>query len=672
MPPPPPPSASYNLVIVDSSDEEDDIYGDSPTNAAANERFDTATSTAARGISIDSVQSTSMMSVNGGTATAAVTSNDIPWAEVVPTPNNNRTSNKTVVEATSVAALSSPELDGDDSEDDGGGVSGGEGAVATKKKKKKKKKRKKKKSKIDNSTEVANEVNGVTERATESISALEDIKLETTTEAINATNNDAATDTPCKQKSKSKKSISFGSINVREYARTLGTHVVPADGGWPLGLSGHFFEHGEHTNIYPREMTTTGSDAMQAMTINNEPPPSLPKHQHHGWTIADFESRKQLELRQRYTQLIHEQRKRKFEKEWEKKHLNKFHSGKSGHGYSTRRNKRSGSSSGGGGGGGRSASGRSSSGMLKNEMTAEEKEELERIMAQPVVLPEGIMETRPYDYKKKLSKGVKSPKNAKVNPDMTEEEELYTRHGGRNPLFMALKEDERRKVLIRDDQWYKQCHVIDEKDDDRCRPFKSTINTTNDDGETPLDLTDTTTTQHIQHDLESLRIQRSDPTNLGCSCRKLHVFLPGGSDKSHHKKKGSHRRLPERKVREELRRRALLHEGNNNITREKAEKLLHDAIEKEGCCWGNDCPCFRSGIECQADTCNCWHPSHDVAASNTKSTNKSENTESRNVVDQDVADAIQRCGNVNGMYVVNFHKIKRHREQYVTGVDVKA
>lgn len=168
MPPPPPPSASYNLVIVDSSDEEDDIYGDSPTNAAANERFDSyhyermrrmeaevhrtqgflpssefattaaATSTAARGISIDSVQSTSMMSVNGGTATAAVTSNDIPWAEVVPTPNNNRTSNKTVVEATSVAALSSPELDGDDSEDDGGGVSGGEGVVATKKKKKKK------------------------------------------------------------------------------------------------------------------------------------------------------------------------------------------------------------------------------------------------------------------------------------------------------------------------------------------------------------------------------------------------------------------------------------------------------------------------------------------------------------------------------------------------------
>merc|ERR1712194_690190 len=100
------------------------------------------------------------------------------------------------------------------------------------------------------------------------------------------------------------------------------------------------------------------------------------------------------------------------------------------------------------------------------------------------------------------------------------------------------------------------------------------------------------------------------------SCRKLNVFLPTSlatkKDKPSKKKKGSHRRLPERKLREELRRRGLLHKGNSSMAREKMEVLLHDTIEKEPCCWGNDCPCVRDGIECQADTCSCWHSSHDV------------------------------------------------------------
>jgi hypothetical protein len=240
---------------------------------------------------------------------------------------------------------------------------------------------------------------------------------------------------------------------------------------------------------------------------------------------------------------------------------------------------------------------------------------------------------------------------------MTEEEELIMNRRGRNPLFTMLHENDRRKILLRDDEWFKQCHVISDTKQGR-----------QDEDNTTDDITDQTITQHIQHDLELTRIQRSDPNNLGCDCRKLHVFLPGASDKTHHKKKGSNRRLPERKVREELRRRGIAQDGMN---REKLEQALHDALESEPCCWGNDCPCFKSGIGCQADTCSCWHPSHEGggAASGAKNNKQESNSEARNVVDQDVHDIVQRCGNSHGMYVVNFNEIRRHREQFVTKSD---
>merc|ERR1712085_229027 len=157
---------------------------------------------------------------------------------------------------------------------------------------------------------------------------------------------------------------------------------------------------------------------------------------------------------------------------------------------------------------------------------------------------------------------------------------------------MATNEDVRRKLLLRDDHLLakQQCAALANK---RCGTSNSNETTK----ATFLDPTDSTTTRHIQHELETLRIQRSDPANLGCSCRKLNVFLPTSlatkKDKPSKKKKGSHRRLPERKLREELRRRGLLHKGNSSMAREKMEVLLHDTIEKEPCCWGNDCPCVR-------------------------------------------------------------------------------
>ena len=179
-----------------------------------------------------------------------------------------------------------------------------------------------------------------------------------------------------------------------------------------------------------------------------------------------------MELKERYTTMIIEQRRRKFEKEWERKHIGKNyhhntrHAANSNHGTNGRNRSNSigsGGSMGGGGSGGSGGSdgknrsnstsssgscggGRSnSSGSFKMEMSSEEKEELDKLLALPVILPEGMLETRPYDYRKKDEKISKKKqqqqhdKNHHANDNMTEEEELFRMHGGRNPLFMAMK-----------------------------------------------------------------------------------------------------------------------------------------------------------------------------------------------------------------------------------------
>lgn len=348
-----------------------------------------------------------------------------------------------------------------------------------------------------------------------------------------------------------------------------------------------------------------------------------------------------------------------------------FHHNNTNH-HNTRRNYaakgRSGSfGTGGGGGGGKSGGRNRSSGSYKMEMSAEDREELERLLNQPITMPTGELETRPFDYKKKICHVLKQHKGSggstssnkdchhgdKIDHTVTEEEELYHEQGGRNPLFATLSEDARRKILLRDDHLMNICQVVVSDEN-------ANNNIMNDHESNPLDPADTAITQHIQHELETLRIQRSDPANLGCSCRKLHVFLPGSTDKSHHKKKGSHRRMPERKVCEELRRRGLLNKSNENMSREKMEILLHDTIENEPCCWGNDCPCVKNGIGCQADTCSCWHASHDVAHG---ANNNPHSTSG--IHDQAVEVMKSRCGNINGMYIVNFEEIAKYRKQYV-------
>eukprot|EP00984_Skeletonema_dohrnii_P028245 scaffold18159_cov81-Skeletonema_dohrnii-CCMP3373.AAC.2 len=89
-------------------------------------------------------------------------------------------------------------------------------------------------------------------------------------------------------------------------------------------------------------ISTTSSPMKEAAEAPSSSSPNNKHHHHHhkhqdyhGWKIDDFESRKQLELQQRYTQLIHDQRKRNFEKKWEKKHHSHLNSKQ--HSYNTRK-----------------------------------------------------------------------------------------------------------------------------------------------------------------------------------------------------------------------------------------------------------------------------------------------------------------------------------------------
>ncbi len=703
MPPPPPPSASYSLVINDSSSDEDD---DEPIIIGSHHR--------------ERLLAAALDRRGGGDrAPPSYRTNDAAR----PSPPQDPSECGVDV----IAMLEDQCLGG------GGAVGVGIGGMITdidqqsppakKKKKNKGKKKKKKKRKggkrnvdptEENEGDVPDETEDVCDKlATAAVTAF-DGPSETMDDAI--VNHDAVLPT---QKPRSSRSISFGTVSVREYARTLGTHVVPADGGWPLGLSDEVVaenragDGGGMDDVVAAGGGVGGGDGIGGSPDPSSPPrrrsrlrsrsdslvgsPSSPLtvHCHQrptSWTVDDFEMRRQIELRQRYAQLIRDQRRRKFEKEWEKRNVSAVHN-RHGQGNNIRRGRsRSGSFGGSGvavGGGGRSRAG---SGSFKVEMTAEEREELDVLINRPVTLPNGELETRSYDYKKRVcharkSKGGDSRGNNggvarggvdwqsdAPQHDCTEEDELYHDYGGRNPLFRAMREDDRRKVLLRDDHLMamrRHCRgpMVDDSmmkaDASPSKPIqKNDVPPSllaNDDDCAPLDPADGTVLQRMQHDLEALRIQRSDPSNLGCSCRKLHVFLPGSTDKSHHRKKTSHRRLPERKLREELRKRGLLHGGGGDengasLSREDMEVMLHDAIENEPCCWGNDCPCWRNGIGCQADTCSCWHASHDVGgagASNSSATK------------QDTAVMTSRCGNPHGLYIVDFDAIARYRGQHV-------
>ena len=732
MPPPPPPSASYNLVIEDSSSEEEEEdddqanyyrrrnhYMNMVAATGAGGAFSPSASIASNNSCIPN-HGSGLLSYTHHTGSVQINSAATSSCSKLLPPQDE----KMEVDNEIIISMQVDEKQfGRNEDEEGMAIDGGSiiDSTGSRKKKRKKKKKKKKAKKSCNDSLGEEEVDDEEDVDQVVEAAVEDVDIETTTNPPAATSFVAATTTTTLPataviqhqlpKKSPSKSISFGTVSVEHYARTLGTHVVPLDGGWPLGLSNRVIVPGiavgrASTNDVEMDVTggagvgstttTTTTTPLSSPSQRNRLASSSPKNNltssssssfsstlsisspdtknhttsltstpHITFTIDDFEARKQIELQQRYIQLVRDQRRRKFEKEWEKKHMNKnihHNHGNNNNHHHTRRNR--GGKSGSGVNGGKN---RSISGSYKMEMSSEDKEELERIVNQPIAMPTGELETRPFDYKKKICHALKQHRGCSAsskdchgdkndnNMDhtavVTEEDELYHEQRGRNPLFVMLTENARRKLLLRDDHLMNICQAIS---DDNANIMM------NDHESNPLDPADTATTQHIQHELETLRIQRSDPANLGCSCRKLHVFLPNSIDKSHHKKKGSHRRMPERKVCEELRRRGLLNKSNENMSREKMEVLLHDTIEKEPCCWGNDCPCVKNGIGCQADTCSCWHASHDVAHGSTTNLHSASETH-----DQGMEVMKSRCGNVNGMYIVNFEEIAEYRKRYV-------
>jgi hypothetical protein len=154
---------------------------------------------------------------------------------------------------------------------------------------------------------------------------------------------------------------------------------------------------------------------------------------------------------------------------------------------------------------------------------------------------------------------------------------------------------------------------------------------------------------HFRGELEDIRARRSIKDATGCSCHRLKVYLPpehGASGKTAQKK-----RLAVTKLKNELRKRNLLPKDNDpsasSSSREQLERILHDAVEKEGCC-DYDCPCYQNGIGCQSDACDCWQQQ---PSSNDNNTTSSMTT-------QDIRD---RCGNRHGMYTVDGTVIDEYR-----------
>ena len=150
---------------------------------------------------------------------------------------------------------------------------------------------------------------------------------------------------------------------------------------------------------------------------------------------------------------------------------------------------------------------------------------------------------------------------------------------------------------------------------------------------------------HVRNELEQIRFERNKSGATGCNCRKLVVYLPPKDGSGG--KKSQHRRLKPSKVVQELKKRDLYDSSVASMSRDKMEKMLYKAVEKEPCCRDDACFCIRNGINCQADACSCWHDSHVHVK------------HSDGVLAND--DIRKRCGNPLGIYVVDTEAIDTYR-----------
>ena len=248
------------------------------------------------------------------------------------------------------------------------------------------------------------------------------------------------------------------------------------------------------------------------------------------------------------------------------------------------------------------------------------------------------LETRPYDYK--------TSRDA---------------HGisQRNPLFGPLNEDQRMALLTTgttkvptksSDHHSEHTGTRPRSHSDlsrrpRSKSFGSGSSNTNG----PYSSTELL---QVRQELEDVRVSRT--TELGCSCRKLTVYIPPKDNSIG--KKAAHRRMNERKVKDELRKRGIV--PVTTMNRDALEQLLHDTISLESSCCTtlNDCPCVRNGMNCQADTCRCWH--------STTLTNHKKHPDDMSSVEQ----IKERCGNKFGIYVVDVDAISEFRMEMLCQV----
>ena len=146
------------------------------------------------------------------------------------------------------------------------------------------------------------------------------------------------------------------------------------------------------------------------------------------------------------------------------------------------------------------------------------------------------------------------------------------------------------------------------------------------------DVYPSTEVKHVRNELEQIRINRG-LEHAGCNCRKKEY-----NAQSH---KRHHHRMTERKLKEEIRKRGLL--AKEIVYKSQLESILQQAMRDEPCCWGDDCPCARSGIMCHAVSCLCWRSSETAAS---------------------IQQIQEQCGNRYGMYVVDTNEINAARQPY--------
>jgi len=250
------------------------------------------------------------------------------------------------------------------------------------------------------------------------------------------------------------------------------------------------------------------------------------------------------------------------------------------------------------------------------------------------------------------------------SPDeATPPESLETRQwdylrGSKNPLFGLLSEKERMTVLLESSSATtttttdtssasfssSSCLVQPSSSPERTRhSSRSSKNWS----ERFNDRYPQTEVHRVRHELEQIRASRATEGSVGCTCRKLNVYIPPPDAG----RKAQHRRLSLLKVKEELRKRSML--PKESKTREELELLLHDIVETEPCCT-SDCVCAQNGLQCQDDACTCWYWSHQAQ--------KGKHDQSRM---PSVETIRARCGNKYGIYAVDVNRIRAFRNQFV-------